>query len=293
MKRGDVIRGYRIVSEPKNGGGGRSVWAFARRAGSDYFLKRFLDPKWPTDSSMGSPAGKARRREECERFEHRHQQLAATLNPSAIGGGNLVTAIDIFREGTTYYMVTDRIHALGVEDLRGFTLRQIAVVLRTLCHGIKVLHRAGLVHGHLTPATVLLQRSAAGNLVAAKVIGLDDAYPTGDPPPPDQIVGDRRFSAPEWLRYVKGDDDQLTTAVDIYALGLMFHVYLAGGLPGLIFDNQLDVRMIALLRRMTADAAADRPRIEEVITALADETLLRPARSTQAEEFACPATASA
>lgn len=293
MKRGDVIRGYRIVSEPKTGGGGRSVWAFAQRAGGDYFLKQFLDPKWPTDSSMGSPAGKARRREECERFERRHQQIAATLNPTAIGGGNLVTAIDIFREGTTYYTVTDRIHALSVEDLRGFTLRQIAVVLRTLCQSIKLLHRAGIVHGNLTPANVLLQRSSGGNLVAAKVIGLDDAYPSGDPPPPDQVVGDRRFSAPEWLRFVKGGGDQLTTAVDIFALGLIFHGYLAGGLPGLIFDDQLDGRMIALLRRMTADAAADRPRIEEVVTALADATLVRPARSTQAEEFACPATASA
>ena len=45
----------------------------------------------------------------------------------------------------------------------------------------------------------------------------------------------------------------------------------------LIFDDELDSRMIALLGRMTAGAAADRPRIEEVITALADETLLRPA----------------
>ncbi|HZN74161.1 MAG TPA: lipopolysaccharide kinase InaA family protein [Micromonosporaceae bacterium] len=236
MRLGNVVRGYRIVSAPTTSGGGRCVWAFAEKASRDYFIKQFLDPKWPTDAAAGSPASKAQRREECSIFERRHQQVNARINPTAVGGGNLVTAIDFFREGSTYYKVTDRA-AVSSPDLRGFTLRQTAVVLRTLCNSIRMLHRSGIVHGDLKPANVLLQKSSTGALFTTKVIDFDDSYPSGDPLPPDQVVGDQQFGAPEWLRYVKHDEavtaDQLTTAADVFALGLVFHVYLTGDLPAM------------------------------------------------------------
>jgi serine/threonine protein kinase len=296
MKLGDMIRGYRVVSAPTNSGGGRCVWAFAERAGRSYFIKQFLDPKWPTESSMGSPASKVRRRSECEQFEARHREVNKRINPTAVGGGNLVTAIDFFLEGSSFYKVTDRVTALAVADLRRFTRRQAAVVLRTLCQSLKLLHRAGIVHGDLKPANVLLQRSATSDLFTAKVIDFDDSYPSGVPPAPDQVVGDQMFGAPEWLRYVKLDArisaDHLTTAADIFALGLVFHVYLCGDLPdynraefgapaeavcagrSLLLHEGFDERMADLDARMLDLEPTARPAIEEVIGALADEAVI-------------------
>jgi eukaryotic-like serine/threonine-protein kinase len=296
MKPGEVIRGYRVISAPTNSGGGRCMWAFAEKKGRAYFIKQFLDPKWPTESSMGSPVSKMHRRAECERFEARHREVNTRINPTAVGGGNLVTAIEFFLEGSSFYKVTDRVAALPVADLRRFTRRQAAVVLRTLCQSIKLLHRAGIVHGDLKPANVLLQRSATSDLSTAKVIDFDDSYPSGDPPPPDQVVGDQMFGAPEWLRYVKQDSDvaagQLTTAADIFALGLVFHVYLCGDLPDyertlfaapadavcarqeLLLFAGLDGRMSALIARMLAVDPVARPSIEEVISGLADEEVV-------------------
>lgn len=296
MKQGQTIRGYRIITEPTNSGGGRCIWAFAEKDGGGYFVKKFLDPKWPTDKSMGSAASKQRRREECLEFEHRHREVNSRINPRALGGGNLVTAIDFFREDTTYYKVTDRIEAEKATDLRRYSIRQSAVILRTLCHSIKLLHRARIVHGDLKPDNVLLQKSGTGDLYTAKVIDFDDAYPSGDPPPPDQVVGDQRYGAPEWLRYVKGDSevtpDQLTTASDVFALGLVFHVYLTGALPGYDQDRfgapaeavwsaqplelspTLDPRAAALVRRMLSQAITDRPDLDALLAQLADETIL-------------------
>ncbi len=295
MKTGEVIQGYRIASEPTTSGGGRCVWAFAERRGQPYFIKQFLDPKWPTESSMGSAAGKRLRREECERFESRHRQVNARINPTAVGGGNLVTAIDFFREGTSYYKVTDRVDAISAKDLRGMSLRQTAVVLRTLCHSMRLLHRVGIVHGDLKPANVLLQRSPTGDLYTAKVIDFDDSYPSGEPPPPEEVVGDQRFGAPEWLGYVKRDPaisaEKLTTAADMFALALVIHTYLTGDLPGydqtrfaapaeavwadepLTLTPGLDPRLVELLQRMTVKDQS-RPTVEEVLGLLADETVL-------------------
>lgn len=304
MKRGESINTYRIVTEPSTSGGGRCVWAFAERGGKPYFIKQFLDPKWPTEKSMGSPAGKQRRREECLEFEERHRSINDRINGGGVGGGNLVTANDFFRDGTTYYKVTDRVAAVAFEDLRTLTVRQRAVVLRTLCQSMKLLHRANIVHGDLKTANILLQKSATSDLFTAKMIDFDDSYLGGDPPPPDQIVGDQQYGAPEWLRYVKSEPDvrpaDLTTATDIFAMGLVFHQYLAGELPGydrarfgapaeavwsgeeLRLSRQLHPDMAALITAMTARTPSGRPTVDHLINRLNDDALLGTPATTSA-----------
>jgi len=296
VKRGDVINGYRIMSDPTTSGGGRCVWAFATKDNNEFFLKQFLDPKWPKMSSMGSAASKEARRRECLVFEQRHKHVNQRINPSGTTGGNLVSAIDFFREGTTYYKVTERVSALSMAHLGGLTLRQAAVVLRTLCQSVRQLHRNRIVHGDLKPDNVLLQRSDTADLYQAKVIDFDDSYPSGDPPPPDQIVGDQRFAAPEWLSYVKQDAHvkpaELTTMTDIFTLALVFHVYLTGDLPGhdrdrfcapaeavlagepLKFDKRLHPNAVELMGRMTVLRYRDRPTIDLVLAGIAEEQYL-------------------
>ena len=297
MKLGETVRGFTILAAPTTSGGGRCVWSFAERRGNQYFIKQFLDPKWPTDESMGSAASKAIRREECLKFEKRVNSVNNRINGRAAGGGNLVTATEFFREGTTYYKVTDRVAAEAAKDLRELNDRQTAVVLRTLCHSMRLLHRASIVHGDLKPANVLLQRSDTADLITAKMIDFDDSYLSGDPPPPDQIVGDQQYAAPEWLRYVKKDPEvaaeQLTVAADIFALGLLFHVYLVGEMPGydrgrfespaqavwagepLALSGQLHAKTRDTVRRMTSLAAPDRPSVDDLITLLQDENVVR------------------
>jgi len=297
VKLGENIRGFTVVAEPTNSGGGRCVWSFAEQGGRQYFIKQFLDPKWPTEQSMGSPASKARRREVCHEFEKRHNEVNNRINGKVAGGGNLVTATHFFREGTTYYKVTDRVAAEAAKDLTKFTDRQTVVVLRTLFMSMRLLHRAGIVHGDLKPANVLLQRSSTADLYTAKMIDFDDSYLTGDPPPPDQIVGDQQYGAPEWLRYVKQDPGvdagHLTLAADIFTLGLMTHVYLVGELPGydrskfgapseavwagqsLVLSGQLHPKTRDLVASMVSSDIAARPTIESIIKIFEDDRVVQ------------------
>jgi serine/threonine protein kinase len=306
MKRGETINGYTVLVEPTTSGGGRCVWSFAERGSRQYFIKQFLDPKWPTEESMGSPASKVMRRKACQEFENRQNEVNGLINGKAVGGGNLVTMTDFFRVGTTYYKVTERIAAEVANDLTGFTDRQTVVVLRTLAMSLRLMHRAGIVHGDLKPANVLLQQSSAAHLYTAKVIDFDDSYLAGMPPPPDQIVGDQQYGAPEWLRYVKQDPgveaEHLTAAADIFALGLMTHVYLMGELPGydrgrfgapceavlagepLVLSEELDQRTRQMIARMVSADIAARPTIDEVILLLQDEQVVRVGHADPAAE---------
>jgi serine/threonine protein kinase len=272
------------------------MWAFAVKNGREYFLKEFLQPKWPAPGSMGSEAGKERRRTNCYEFEDRHKEIMhrladATRTP---GGGNLVTAVDFFRADTTYYKVTEKIVTASLSSLRALSVHERAVIFRTLVLSLQMLHQQDIVHGDLKPSNVLIQRG--GGLHTAKLIDFDDSYLSGRPPPRDQIVGDSIYGAPEWFGYAKKDStapaSALTRAADIFALGLLFHHYLTDSLPGrasarysapgqavtagepLLIDGRLSPDLIALLKRMMAPQPGDRPTVEEIFSELEADDLL-------------------
>jgi serine/threonine protein kinase len=297
MRVGEVIKGYYIVTEPTNSGGGMCMWAFAVKNRWEYFLKEFLQPKWPTPGSMGSEAGKERRRANCYEFEGRHKEIMRRLADATTtpGGGNLVTAVDFFRADTAYYKVTEKIVTASLSSLRALSVHERAVIFRTLVLSLQMLHKQDIVHGDLKPSNVLIQKGGSG-LHTAKLIDFDDSYLSGMPPPRDQIVGDSIYGAPEWFGYTKKDSTMpasaLTRAADIFALGLLFHHYLTGSLPGrasarywapgqaviageqLLIDGRLSPDLTALLKRMMAPQPDDRPTVEEIFGELEADDLL-------------------
>ncbi|MFF8915637.1 protein kinase [Streptomyces sp. NPDC015032] len=291
MKQGDEIAGYRVVSEPTNANGGKCMWAFAEKDGHQYFLKRFLEPKRPREGSTASAASRRIRLEVCQEFEDRHRGIMKRLRPDARGGGNLVLATDFFHEGSTYYKVTERIDTSSLEKPQALEPRQKAVLLKTLALSLQLLHEIDVVHGDLKPLNVLVQKREGVTFYSAKLIDFDDSYVSGRPPGRQDVAGDSLYGAPEWRRYVQEDEavqpEHLTTAVDVFALGLMTHYYLTGALPGygdrygspadavnagesLVLDPRLTDSMQGLVRAMTAPAPRNRPRMTTYLKALKD-----------------------
>ncbi|MGP3968066.1 protein kinase domain-containing protein [Streptomyces sp. 6N223] len=292
MKQGDVIGGYRIVSEPTNADGGKCMWAFAEKDGRQYFLKRFLEPKRPREGGGGSAASRRIRTEICEDFEERHRTIMKLLRPDASGGGNLVLAVDFFHEGSTYYKVTERIDTTSLEEPQALSPASKSVLLKTLGSSLRMLHDIDIVHGDLKPANVLVQKREGAKFHVAKLIDFDDSYLAGDPPGRDEIAGDSLYGAPEWRRYVQGDEAvegaQLSAAVDVFALGLMTHLYLTGSLPGydarfgspadavnagepLAIDEHLATPVQELIAAMTARDPAVRPTVAAFLERIGPE----------------------
>jgi len=285
---GDVIHGYRVVTEPSSAGAGRCQWSFAEKNGVAYHLKQFLSPKYPELGAPGSERGKARQRERCEAFERRHRAIMRSTRSVSVGGGNLIVATDFFRDGPTYFKVTERIDAIALPEPAELDPKQRAVLLKTLTHSVEILHRHDIVHGDLKPANLLV-RSTTGGLYAAKLIDFDDSYFVDDPPPASEIVGDPTHYSPELLSYVKaqpdGDPSTLGTASDMFALGLMFHHLLVGRQPLAAGEDRFPCEVLAqggeleladelsdahaeLIGKLLAVAPPDRPAAGEVLATL-------------------------
>ncbi|MEU8139863.1 protein kinase domain-containing protein [Streptodolium elevatio] len=290
MKQGDVIAGYRITTAPTNANGGKCIWAFAEKSGTAYFIKQFLEPKRPKDDAADSPSLRIRR-QVAQEFEERHRGIMKRLRPDAPGGGNIVLATDFFHEGSTYFKVTERIDTASLARPQDLEPRQKAILLKTLGTSLKQLHDIEVVHGDLKPLNVLVQKRDRAAFHTAKLIDFDDSYLAGKPPAPEDISGDSLYGAPEWRRYLRRDSgfgpDRLTCAVDVFALGLMTHLYVTGDLPGyddkfgspadavnagelLRLDPRLPDTLQGLLRRMTLADPKHRPRTAAYLKALSN-----------------------
>jgi hypothetical protein len=95
----------------------------------------------------------------------------------------------------------------------------------------------------------------------AKLIDFDDAYPAGEPPERGEIGGNPLYGAPEWLRYLRSDPSvhsgDITTAVDMFAFGLLAHVYLCGELPGHPAEHESPAAAVLAGVRLTASPRID------------------------------------
>jgi eukaryotic-like serine/threonine-protein kinase len=304
MKKGDVLNGYVLTTDPQ-GGGGHSEWAFAQKDGEEYFLKRFLHPAYPLPDGPGSEKTKAYNRQRCENFQRQQRLVMRKLRPIAGEGGNLVVTKDFFRERAFFYKVTAKVDVsrISVRDIAAMDRGSRIFIMLTAAHSLDTLHKAGLVHGDVKPDNLLIKALGKGRF-AINVIDFDNCFPAHDPPAADQLVGDPTFYSPELLRYTVGEapGDQLDEKNDVFALGLVFWQYLTGERPELpggvnypaeaVSQGSLlslprsveDRPLVDLVHSMLASGSGDRPGMSDVHNTLRTARKLDPAAPVPVRE---------
>ncbi|MCB9234178.1 MAG: protein kinase family protein [Bacteroidia bacterium] len=312
MKLNEIINGYRILQDFQTAGGGLSKWSFAERNGEEYFIKEFLHPTFPLADSPGSARVKARKREECEKFEAHQQALKSAMDSKTIPGGNLIAALDFFRYGAKYFKVTDKVDmtALKPAQIASLPLSQRILIMTTTAHSLRILHSLNIVHGDLKLDNVLIKKTRMGSYTT-KLIDFDSSYFNQKPPTlVENVVGDMVFYSPELARYIRQEPgvkpEDLTVKSDIFALGLLYSLYLSGRLPNFdlskykyawiwvlqghtleINNPDLPGELKELLEAMLAPKAEARPDIETVFLELR-KMVTKPAPLPEAPQAEMP-----
>jgi serine/threonine protein kinase len=232
-----VINGYRLLRPWSTAGGGMSKWSFAEKGGKEFFFKEFLHPTYPSEDAPGSQAVKAGKRKLCEAFEQHQEALSAAVRTSPTGGGNLIHTIDFFRFESRYYKVTEKVDVttLPLSQISQMSLSRKLLLLTTMAHSLRTLHRLNIVHSDLKPANMLVKQTPRGAFTA-KLIDFDSAYFSARPPAlQEEVIGDMAYYSPELARYLMGHaatpPADLTIQSDIFSLGLLFSEFLTGHLP--------------------------------------------------------------
>lgn len=207
------------------------MWGFGKLDGRWYFIKQFLSPKYPACDTESSPERLARRRQECQKFSQKKIAVYRALNAGS--DGNDVRVREFFRVGPRFYIAMDKVESLSwtVETIAGLPANEIRRLCAIISHAIAGLHLEGLVHADLKHDNILYTKTASGS-VTAKVIDFDSSFLERDPPgPEEEIVGDFNYFAPEVCARAQGEARPLTTKIDVFALGVLFHQYFSGRLP--------------------------------------------------------------
>ena len=246
---GESMNHYELLEPFQNKNAGFSKWTFAVRRDKKYFLKEFLDPVYPTEESLSAKLRQLRI-DDCEEFETKRKKLYEAIN--AASDGNLVRIFEFFRYDNHYYIATERIigQTIPLQLVTNVPFEKRIFLCKSIAHSIRGLHREHIVHADIKDNNIMIKQTKTGRLVG-KVIDFDAGFFEWDPPTyEDDLGGDQVYLAPEACQFICGDPVKLTTKIDVFSLGLLFHQYLTGELPA--FDlEEYDYAFDAVLDGQT------------------------------------------
>ncbi|MEM7581875.1 MAG: serine/threonine-protein kinase [Acidobacteriota bacterium] len=235
---GALVGRYRI--ERRIGEGGAGLVFLARRADREFEQEVAIKVLKP---GVTGPRSIARLRTE--------RQILAQLNHPAIAklhdGGTT--------ENQLPYVVMELVKGQPIDrhcDDRRTSLKQRIILMREVCAAVHYAHQNLVVHRDLKPSNILVTEDGRPKLLdfgIAKLLDPERSSPAREPTVHWLRPMTPSYASPEQIR-----GRPVTTATDVYALGVLLYELLTGRLP---FD--LSGKSLAEVERMICDQEPVRP----------------------------------
>ncbi len=211
-RAGQLVGPYRLLAEIGHGGMGRVF--LAERADDQYSQKVAI--KIVKNDLLGS--------EVHQRFRAERQILANLEHPGIarlLDGGATETG--------SPYLVMEYVDGVSIERYcrdNSLPVEKRLELFRMVCAAVTYAHRNLVVHRDLKPGNILVPADGTPRLLDFGIAKLLDASPAGAADPATRIT--ERMMTPEYASPEQVRGGPITTATDVYALGLLLYELLAG-----------------------------------------------------------------
>ncbi|MBE7011247.1 MAG: hypothetical protein E7415_01075 [Ruminococcaceae bacterium] len=225
------INGFKLSAPLTCDKSGFSKWGFAGKDGKQYFIKEFLSPIYPVKRELLSEEQIMSKIKICKNFEKEKSRLYKDI--SECSNGNIVPVSYFFRHESHYYIVTEKINAcpLSVSEISAMSDSQKLIIMKIIAYSLGLIHSKGIVHGDIKPDNILFSKTPNG-IYTAKLIDFDSSFFADSlPEKGEDFQGDLIYLAPESYLYMAGEETKITPKADVFALGVMFHLFWCGELP--------------------------------------------------------------
>lgn len=279
------IGDYKIFEPLTSNKSGFSKWGIAFKNDTAYFIKEFLTPVYPDESVELSEEIRNSKIKQCNEWFEERNKIYRKINQSQ--NGNIIGPKKFFKDKSHFYLVTKLVNKyddVNFKNIKDSTSEQKQIILKVLAQSLSKLAENNIVHADLKPDNLIFKKTV-NNFFTVKIIDFDASYIESNPPFGDEIQGDFVYFAPETFIAMCEEDIRLTSKVDVFALGIIFHQILCGELPrfsseydyvyeAVLNDEkvQLNQNIIPgyrkLIEKMLEKNAEDRCSMSEVLTEL-------------------------
>ena len=188
---------YLQLTEFTTENAGTAEWCKAKRDGKEYFVKRFLNPVYPSKELGLSDRLYRASVEAFHKAFDQKEDIYRRLR-DCDSSGTLVIPVEVINY--QYHICTIAEFVTGnvaPEEIHLLSEWQRLVLMRTLTVALMNVHQAGIVHSDMKPENVLITQDPEGNC-KLRLIDFDGSFLETDPPEdPEDVVGDPAFFAPE------------------------------------------------------------------------------------------------
>ena len=256
------VIGGRYTYDGKMNAAANGQWCFAvdNATNEEVFIKEFANYRYPAmdiDRSKYEWAQKTDVR--VDAYKRNMEEINRRVGEVAGVDGDVVVALRFFRDDIFLYKVNKKVDFLTwPNELHDMTVAQTDAMMARLLGALNALHVAGIIHNDLKPDNIFVTRNAAGNYVG-KLSDFDDSFFVDKLPDAEDIVSTLEYNSPEMRLYIitggtAGDVQpgwEIKKTSDVFTMGLIYHEYLTGDLPGFEENDGVDSCAAALMMGQT------------------------------------------
>ena len=230
-----TIRGYTFNESIVHVKIGACEWCKAKKDGREYFLKKFTHINRLT---RGSEAVMKRRNAECDAFRDERLEVMNALK--GLSGGVVMAPVDFFEQDGFFWQATlwSSISPDTSEQIAGYSYGEKLIILKTAANALLNVHKTRLVHCDIKPDNLPVAKSPSSKFPVCNLMDFDSSHFEGRFPEGDETALSPWYASPELVAYIVDNPafgGRVTTASDIFSLGMVMHEYWTG--KPLIWDG--------------------------------------------------------